>query len=84
MSWDIPTGDKCPQCNDALVQTARGNVKCNNKDCSYRVKTEKTKTNKTENHAPEFVSSFEAPPLMDEPYEGMNGGFIFEGLDDES
>ena len=84
MSWDIPTGDKCPQCNDALVQTARGSVKCNNKDCSYRVKTERAKTSKTEDHAPEFVSSFEAPPLMDEPYEGMNGGFIFEGLDDES
>ncbi len=86
MSWDIPTGDKCPQCNEAVVQTPRGNIKCSNKDCSYRVKTEKPKTAKRdlEKNAPEFVTSFEAPPLMDEPYEGMSGGFIFEGLDDES
>ena len=82
MSWDIPTGDKCPQCDGALVKTARGNVKCSNKDCSYRIKTPKSERAQAEDNAPEFVSSFEAPPLMDEPYEG-NGGFIFTGYDDE-
>ena len=35
MSWDKPTGRKCPQCGGALVETARG-VKCANKECSYR------------------------------------------------
>jgi restriction endonuclease Mrr len=42
MSWDVPTGDRCPECNNPLVQTARGNIKCSNKDCDYRIKTEKT------------------------------------------
>lgn len=37
MSWDIPTGKKCPDCGGALVQTARGGVKCSNKECSYRI-----------------------------------------------
>jgi len=36
MSWDIPTGKKCPTCGKALVTTPRGTVKCSNKDCSYR------------------------------------------------
>jgi DNA topoisomerase-1 len=85
MSWDIPTGDKCPECGEALVNTARGNVKCSNKDCSYRIKVEKPKTSKkTEksNDAPEFVSDFEAPPLMDEPPE-LSGGNIYLGEDYE-
>ena len=81
MSWDIPTGDKCPDCGGALVKTARGNVKCSNKDCSYRVKTEKTeKTEKTARKMP-LDENFEAPPLMDEPPE--SGGYIFEGIEDE-
>ena len=78
MSWDIPTGDKCPDCGGALVKTARGNVKCSNKDCSYRVKTEKTE--KTARKMP-LDENFEAPPLMDEPPE--SGGYIFEGIEDE-
>ena len=81
MSWDIPTGDKCPQCSQAIVQTPRGNIKCSNKDCSYRVKTEKTKSENSS--APDFVSNFEAPPLMDEPQYGESGGFIFNGYEDE-
>ncbi|MBQ3220474.1 MAG: type I DNA topoisomerase [Clostridia bacterium] len=73
MSWDIPTGDKCPDCQSALVETARGNVKCSNKDCSYRVKKEgaskRVKADKTEKRsvAGDFADGFEAPPLMDEP-----------------
>ena len=81
MSWDIPTGDKCPQCSQAIVQTPRGNIKCSNKDCSYRVKTEKAKSENSS--APDFVSNFEAPPLMDEPQYGESGGFIFNGYEDE-
>ncbi len=37
MSWDMPTGEKCPQCGGALVRTARG-VKCANKSCTYKRK----------------------------------------------
>jgi len=33
MSWDIPTGDKCEKCGQPMIQTARGTVKCSNKDC---------------------------------------------------
>lgn len=36
-SWDEPTGEKCPRCGGALVKTARGTVKCANRECSYRV-----------------------------------------------
>ncbi len=37
MSWDSPTGEKCPTCGSPIVKTARGTVKCSNKSCSYRV-----------------------------------------------
>ena len=40
-SWDEPTGEKCPKCGGALVRTARGNVKCANKECGYRVSNKK-------------------------------------------
>ena len=84
MSWDIPTGDKCPDCGEPIVKTARGSVKCSNKDCSYRVKTEKTeKTEKKQKSARTIplAEDFDAPPLMDEPPE--SGGYIFEGIEDE-
>ena len=63
MSWDVPTGDKCPECNTALVQTARGGVKCSNKDCSYKVKGEKPLKKKFETE-----DDFTPPPLEEEPY----------------
>ncbi|MDY4894498.1 MAG: type I DNA topoisomerase, partial [Candidatus Borkfalkiaceae bacterium] len=36
LSWDIPTGKKCPKCGSAIVQTARGYIRCSNKDCDYK------------------------------------------------
>ena len=36
MSWDIPTGEKCPTCKSPLVKTQRGYLKCSNKECSYK------------------------------------------------
>ena len=87
MSWDIPTGEKCPQCNEALVQSGRGSVKCSNKDCSYRVKTEKTEKPKTAKSAPQMQDDFTPPPLMDEPayfgYEDDNNGYFPADLEDE-
>ncbi len=41
MSWDEPTGGKCPQCSSALVKTARGSIRCSNKDCGYKVPSER-------------------------------------------
>ncbi len=76
MSWDIPTGDKCPECNSALVKTARGNVKCSNKECSYKIKAEKTDKDDGEEKKPArgrktkaipAAEDMQAPPLMDEP-----------------
>ena len=68
MSWDVPTGDKCPECNSALVSTARGNIKCSNKDCSYKIKTEKSESKSTKKGGKiELKEDFEAPLLMDEP-----------------
>ena len=84
MSWDVPTGEKCPVCGDAVVTTARGVVKCNNKECDYRIKSEKTEkksSRKKTDDAPTFVSSFQAPPMDDETFE--SGGYIFEGNEDE-
>ncbi len=84
MSWDIPTGDKCPDCGEALVNTARGNVKCSNKDCNFRIKYSKAEKAEKAKKAEgvEFVNGFDAPPLMEEPPE-VSGGYIFNGYDDE-
>ncbi len=42
MSWDMPTGEKCPKCGGAIVKTARGVVKCSDKSCGYKRGTENT------------------------------------------
>ena len=78
MSWDIPTGEKCPECGSPLVQTARGGIKCSNKECKYRVKPDKAKgsageagTGKSGEGGSRYRNQEgpdEAPPLMDEPY----------------
>lgn len=80
MSWDVPTGEKCAVCGSAMVLGAKNTPRCSNKDCSARPKAEKS-TEKKGSYAPTFVSSYEAPPLMDEPYE--SGGYIYEGNEDE-
>ena len=36
LSWDVPTGEKCPKCNNYLVRKG-GKVKCSSKDCDYSV-----------------------------------------------
>ena len=44
MSWDVPTGEKCPACGGAMVKTAKGVVKCSNKNCvNNAVKEEEKK-----------------------------------------
>jgi DNA topoisomerase-1 len=35
--WDKPTGKICPECKSLLVQTKRGQIKCSNKECGYKV-----------------------------------------------
>lgn len=39
-SWNIPTGEKCPECGSHLerMMTRGGLVVCSNKDCKYTVK----------------------------------------------
>ncbi len=61
MSWDVPTGEKCPLCQTALIKTARGGVKCSNKDCDYHVKPDPKKAKKAQ-----AVEDFE-PPMPEEP-----------------
>ncbi|MBR2375489.1 MAG: type I DNA topoisomerase [Clostridia bacterium] len=84
MSWDIPTGEKCPECGNALVSTARGGIKCNNKDCKYRVKGEEKPKKKAA--TVQLADGFEAPPLMEEPqyfdYDDETAGYFPEGLED--
>ncbi len=64
MSWDVPTGERCPQCNEPLVKTGRGNVKCSNKDCSYKIKTEQPAQK-----LPVFDDDFELPPPEEPVYD---------------
>ena len=33
MSWDMPTGEKCPDCKSPIIRTAKGIEKCSNKEC---------------------------------------------------
>ncbi len=61
MSWDIPTGEKCPLCETALVKTGRGGVKCSNKDCDYHVKPDSKQAKKIQ-----MQDDFE-PPIPEEP-----------------
>jgi len=35
--WDKPTGEKCSKCNSLLVKTKRGQIKCGNKDCDFKI-----------------------------------------------
>ena len=35
MSWDIPTGEKCPVCGKPIVKTPKGVVRCSDKDCAH-------------------------------------------------
>ncbi len=75
MSWDIPTGDKCPKCSEALVKTARGGVRCSNKECDYKIKGEKA--------APVLEDDFLPPPLEEPIYDGYEGYFPADYKDEE-
>ena len=61
MSWDVPTGDKCPECQNFLIKAPRGGVKCSNKDCAYKIQGNKKQK------AFETEEDFTPPPL-EEPY----------------
>ena len=37
--WDKPTNEKCPECGSLLVETAKGKIKCSNKECRFKNKT---------------------------------------------
>lgn len=37
LSWDVPTGEKCPKCNSFLIKKG-GKIKCSSKDCDYSEK----------------------------------------------
>ncbi len=41
MSWDVPTGEKCPKCGAALIRSPRGVVKCSDRSCTYRAPKKK-------------------------------------------
>ena len=36
LSWDVPTGDKCPKCGKYLIRKGK-NIKCSFKECDYLV-----------------------------------------------
>ena len=45
-SWDMPTGEKCPQCGDALLMKKRKKlVYCRNEKCGYSREEEKKAKN---------------------------------------
>ena len=41
MSWDQPTGEKCPSCGGPIVKTQKGVLKCGNRECGYKPPQEK-------------------------------------------
>ena len=34
LSWDVPTGDKCPKCGKFLIKKGK-EIKCSDKNCDY-------------------------------------------------
>ncbi len=43
-SWDKPTGERCPECGDILVEAGKDGVKCRNSTCTYRSSENLAKT----------------------------------------
>jgi len=37
ISWDKPLKQKCPKCEQMLVETKKGEIKCSNENCNYHV-----------------------------------------------
>ena len=35
--WEKPTARKCPKCGSLLIQTKKGEIKCSNKECDYKI-----------------------------------------------
>ncbi len=35
MSWDLPTGEKCPECKTGYLVNVDGKIVCSNKKCKY-------------------------------------------------
>lgn len=44
ISWDKPTGKKCPKCGSPIIVTLRGTVKCSSRECDYKEKSDKKPT----------------------------------------
>ncbi len=63
MSWDVPTGEKCPECQSALVRVPRNGIKCSNKDCSFKKKEERALNGRKVQMEDDFT-----PPPLEEPY----------------
>ena len=57
MSWDIPTGDKCVECGNAMIKLGKS-VKCSNKDC---------KSNRTARKVFQNTEIIDLPPASEEP-----------------
>ena len=52
ISWDIPTGEFCPKCNEFLVKKdtkTTTTIKCSNPNCDYKVITKKEVKNEDNN-----------------------------------
>ncbi|MCD8372299.1 MAG: DNA topoisomerase, partial [Clostridia bacterium] len=35
LSWDVPTGEKCPECGKGFLVKKNGEIKCSQKTCNY-------------------------------------------------
>ncbi len=67
MSWDIPTGERCTLCGEALVKTEQG-VGCSNKECKKYLPPKRTsKREKTPVVKGVGADGLTPPPLMEEP-----------------
>ncbi len=77
MSWDVPTGEKCPKCASALVKTAKGGVRCSNKECGYKVKGAEAENKPAEDDSL-------PPPLEEAPVFDGYTGFFAPDYNDEN
>ncbi|MDE6373342.1 MAG: topoisomerase DNA-binding C4 zinc finger domain-containing protein, partial [Clostridia bacterium] len=45
LSWDIPTGDKCPKCGKGFLVVHGKQIRCSEKDCDYSAPAPQTDEN---------------------------------------
>ena len=82
MSWDIPTGERCDVCGEAMVKVA-GKTTCSNKDCKNYIPPKRTESKPKKSVTKLKEGESAPPPLMDEPvYFGYGDDYGSSGYEE--